>query len=348
MIDLGLRLAEGGWLPLPTLRWGIRRLLRQRLSEIDEASTAAFAAQLRTSPVAIETDKANEQHYEVPAAFYELVLGPHRKYSAAYWPEGVKTLADAEQAALELVCERAQLTDGQDILELGCGWGSLSLFMARRFPNSRIVAVSNSHSQRAFITSHGVPNLSVVTADVNTFSPDRTFDRIVSVEMFEHVRNYQTLLERIARWLNPTGRLFVHVFCHRDYAYPFETEGSANWMGRHFFTGGVMPSVALIPSFDDDVSVEEQWFLDGTHYQRTAAAWRVNLELQREAVLELFDRVYGHGNAVRWFHRWRLFFLSCEELFGFRNGNEWGVAHYRFAPTAAPAPPASRAIAEAR
>jgi cyclopropane-fatty-acyl-phospholipid synthase len=332
MIDLGLTLAERGMLPLPVLRAGVRTLLRQRLRELEQHDDGEFAAALRRSPVAVETDKANEQHYEVPVEFYQLVLGSHRKYSAGYWPEGVGTLDDAERAALELVCERADLRDGQDVLELGCGWGSLSLFVAARYPNSRIVAVSNSHSQRAFINEHKPENLEVVTADVNEFRADRRFDRIVSVEMFEHVRNYETLLRRISEWLHDDGRLFVHVFCHREHAYPFETEGAHNWMGRYFFTGGIMPSVALIPSFDKHVSLEEQWVLNGTHYQRTAEAWRLNLERERQAVERLFAQVYGAGEAERWFHRWRLFFLACEELFGFRNGEEWGVAHYRLAP----------------
>jgi len=333
MINLGLSLAERGMLPLPVLRAGIRRLLRQRLRELYKRDEADLVAQLRQSDIAIETDRANEQHYEVPASFYQLVLGSHRKYSAAFWPDGVATLDDAERAALELVCERADLRDGQDVLELGCGWGSLSLFMAARYPNSRIVAVSNSHSQREFIEAHKPDNLKVVTADVNVFEPARTVDRVVSIEMFEHVRNYATLLHRIADWLRDDGRLFVHVFCHRDHPYPFETEGTHNWMGRHFFTGGIMPSVGLIPSFDEDVTVEQQWILNGTHYQRTAAAWRENLEREREAVVSLFASVYGTDDANLWFHRWRLFFLACEELFGFRNGEDWCVAHYRFAPT---------------
>jgi cyclopropane-fatty-acyl-phospholipid synthase len=317
MISLGLTLAERGMLPLPLLRAGIRRLLRQRIRQLRELDDSALVAELRRSDIAIDTDKANEQHYEVPAVFYELVLGKHRKYSAGYWPDGVITLDASERAALELVCEHADLTDGQDVLELGCGWGSLSLFMAERYPNSRILALSNSHSQRQFINERKPPNLEVVTADVNVFEPARRFDRIVSVEMFEHMRNYATLLHRIAGWLRDEGRLFVHVFCHRDRAYPFETEGTDNWMGRYFFTGGIMPSVGLIPSFDDDVAVEEQWVLNGTHYQRTA---------------EAFADVYDPDDANRWYHRWRLFFLACEELFGFRSGEEWYVAHYRFAP----------------
>jgi cyclopropane-fatty-acyl-phospholipid synthase len=345
MMNVGLVLAERGMLPLPVLRAGIRLLLRQRLREVSRHDSADLVTRLRAGAIAIETDKANQQHYEVPAAFFQLVLGSHRKYSAAFWPDRVATLDDAEQAALELVCERADLRDGQDVLELGCGWGSLSLFMAARYPNSRIVAVSNSHSQREFIAARKPDNLEVVTADVNVFEPDRRFDRIVSIEMFEHVRNYETLLRRIAGWLRDDGRLFVHVFCHREHAYPFETEGAHNWMGRHFFTGGIMPSVGLIPSFDRDMTAEEQWVLSGTHYQRTAEAWRLNLERQREAALRLFADVYGPTDANRWYHRWRLFFLACEELFGFRGGREWCVAHYRFAPTRSRATPPRDALA---
>jgi cyclopropane-fatty-acyl-phospholipid synthase len=335
-------------LPLTVLRLGIRRLLRQRLHELNRADSEDFVEQLRKSAIAIDTDKANEQHYEVPVEFFELVLGSHRKYSAAYWPSGVTALDDAERAALELVCDRADLRDGQDILELGCGWGSLSLFMAERYPSSRILAVSNSQSQREFIMSRKLDNLEVVTADVNVFQPDRRFDRIVSVEMFEHMRNYATLLKRIAGWLREDGRLFVHVFCHRKHSYPFETEGAGNWMGRYFFTGGIMPSVGLIPSFDDDVSVAQQWVLNGTHYQRTAEAWRLNLERNRSAVLRLFAPVYGKDNARLWYNRWRLFFLACEELFGFHNGEEWRVAHYRFVPRSSvvPVPHAAAAAAD--
>ncbi len=331
----GIALAERGLVPTPLLRSAMRKLCADRLEE--ERARAGLDVLLRemsSAPVAPVPHEANAQHYEVPAKFFELTLGPHLKYSSAYWPAGVTTLDAAEEAMLELTCERAQLQDGQDVLELGCGWGSLSRFMARRFPNSRIVAVSNSATQRAFITARATPNLTVVTADMNAFDPGRQFDRIVSVEMFEHMRNWPVLLTRIADWLRDDGRLFIHVFCHATHAYPFETEGDDNWMGRHFFTGGIMPAFDLLPRIDGPMTVEQRWLLAGVHYQRTAAAWRESLERRRDDVIELFRTHYG-AEARTWYHRWRLFFLACEELFGYDAGAEWGVAHYRLAKTRA-------------
>ncbi len=330
--QLGLTAAEHGLCPISVIRLGIRRLLRQRLREQQQAPPVDdFIGHLAASPIAIRPEAPNAQHYEVPAAFFEQVLGPWMKYSSAYWPTGTSSLAEAEVRMLELTCDRAQLTDGQDILELGCGWGSLSLFMAERFPNSRIVAVSNSVSQRDFIEQHRRPNLTVRTADMNDFEAGEEFDRVVSIEMFEHMRNYQHLLRRIAGWLRPGGSLFVHVFCHREFAYSFETRGADDWMGRYFFTGGLMPSLGLIPSFDDHFRLDDQWEVNGTHYQKTAAAWRRNLEAARTELSDTLGQVYG-SNARRWFHRWRLFFLACEELFGFAGGTEWLVAHYRLTP----------------
>jgi cyclopropane-fatty-acyl-phospholipid synthase len=325
----GIALAERGLVPTPLLRRAMRQLCADRLME-ERAGDGldAFVRGMSAAPVAPVPEEANAQHYEVPARFFELVLGSNLKYSSAYWPAGVTSLDTAEEKMLDLTCERAQLEDGQDILELGCGWGSLSRYMARRYPNSRIVAVSNSSTQRAFITARATPNLEVVTADMNRFDPRRAFDRIVSVEMFEHMRNWPALLERVATWLRDDGRLFIHVFCHTKHAYPFETEGDDNWMGRHFFTGGIMPAFDLLPHLDGPMIVEEKWFLDGVHYQRTAAAWRENLEERRREVLELFRAHYGTAARTR-YHRWRLFFLACEELFGYRDGAEWGVAHYR-------------------
>jgi cyclopropane-fatty-acyl-phospholipid synthase len=289
----------------------------------------ALLARLDTGPVALAPARANEQHYEIPAAFFELVLGPFLKYSCVQWRDGVDDLASAEEATLALTCERAELSDGQEILELGCGWGSLARYIAPQYPNSRIMAVSNSATQRAFIESRRPPNLQVVTADMNAFTTDRRFDRVVSVEMFEHMRNYRLLMDRIAGWLRPGGKLFVHVFCHRRFAYLFETHGAANWMGRHYFTGGLMPSSDLLLHFQDHLQLERRWMVNGTHYSCTARAWRRNLERQRVRVLPVLERTYG-DKAPQWFHRWRLFFSACEELFGYRHGLEWLVAHYRF------------------
>jgi cyclopropane-fatty-acyl-phospholipid synthase len=332
---------ERGVLPDWLIRIGIRRLVSARLRKEQQGTPAQqaqrlmrFIAQLRQSPVAIRPDAANAQHYEVPAEFFRLVLGSHMKYSCALWNDRTKNLADAEEAMLDLTCWRARLEDGQNILELGCGWGSLSLFVARRFPNSRILAVSNSRSQKQFIDAEaarrGLTNLSVVTADMNEFNTEKQFDRIVSVEMFEHMRNYAELLRRIASWSRPGALLFVHVFAHSRYAYPYEVEDASDWMAQHFFTGGVMPSNDLLLYFQEHFRVREHWRISGTHYQKTSEAWLERLDQHRKEVLDLFAAVYGKDEAQRWLVRWRVFFMACAELFGFAGGNEWIVSHYLF------------------
>ncbi len=334
-MKLALELAERGLVPERAVRAGIRRLLRNRIDEETARgrSIAEWAAAMAASDVALRTADANAQHYEMPPEFFELVLGTHLKYSSGYWPPGVTTLDGAESAMIDLTIERAALADGQRILELGCGWGSLTLSMARRFPGSRIVAVSNSSRQREFIRRRaadaGIANLDVVTADMNTFAPDGSFDRVVSVEMFEHMRNWQALLGRIHRWLAPGGALFVHVFAHARFAYPFETDGDDDWMARHFFSGGMMPSDDLLPSIASPFQVEGHWRVDGTHYARTAEAWHDRLLLRRAEVMRLFRREFGSRDARLLFHRWRMFFLACAELFAWRDGAEWFVAHYR-------------------
>lgn len=330
MSGVGIALAERGLLPLAALRYGVRRLLETRLREIEAGpSRPDFLAMLEASPLAVDTDAANEQHYEVPAAFFEHTLGPNLKYSGAYWPEGVSDLGAAEEAMLELTSQRAELADGQEILELGCGWGSLTLHMARRFPNAGLTAVSNSASQRRHIEARAPANVRVVTADMRDFEPTGRFDRVVSVEMFEHMRNLPELLRRISTWLVPEGKLFVHVFCHRTQSYVFETEASDDWMGRYFFTGGMMPSYDLLADIEGPLTLDDRWVVDGTHYRKTAQAWRENLEARRDEVMPILEGCYG-GEADLWYHRWRLFFLACEELFGYRNGREWWVGHYRF------------------
>jgi cyclopropane-fatty-acyl-phospholipid synthase len=321
------------------IRLGIRRLLAKRLADAAPgpdltraAAVDAFAAEMRRGPVAPVPEKANEQHYEVPPEFFELVLGPARKYSSCYWLEGAGSLAGAETAALEITATRAGIEDGMSILELGCGWGSLSLFLAERFPGCRITAVSNSNDQRRTIERscavRGLTNLRVVTADMNDFEIEERFDRVVSLEMFEHMRNWEELLGRIAWWLNADGKLFLHSFCHRDLAYPFETEGAANWMGKHFFTGGIMPAADLIDRFDRDLMVTDRWTWNGLHYARTCEAWLANMDRHRDEILGLFRQCYGPATAATWFRRWRVFFLACAELFAFRDGGEWMVAHY--------------------
>ncbi len=333
--------AERGLVPDALVRLGIRRLLAARLAAIGaggcearQERLEALLAVMERSPLAVLPEKANEQHYEVPAAFFREVLGPRLKYSSAFFPPGVGDLGAAEDAMLALTAQRAELAPGQRILELGCGWGSLSLWMAQNLPGCRILAVSNSASQRRFIEerrdSLGLDGLEVVTADVNHFEPDETFDRVVSVEMFEHVRNWQSLFGRIAGWLVPGGKLFVHVFCHREVPYLFETEGAGNWMGRFFFSGGLMPSDGLPLRFQRDLTAERHWRVDGRHYARTSTAWLSNLDRGKRTILPMLAETYGASEARRWFGRWRLFFLACEQLFGYRGGQEWWVAHHRF------------------
>ncbi|MHC4939365.1 MAG: SAM-dependent methyltransferase [Planctomycetota bacterium] len=328
-MSLGIALAERGLLPDTLTRIGIRRLLEQRLAEERELQPRPeFRQSLKEGPVAPVPEKANEQHYEVPAEFYLGALGSHLKYSSAYWPVGVETLDEAEATMLALTCERADIRDGQEILELGCGWGSLTCWMKEHYPNAKITAVSNSNSQREFIQSRA--DVEVITADMNEFDIDRKFDRIVSVEMFEHMRNYDELFRRVSKWMKEDAKLFVHVFCHKDYAYPFETEGDDNWMGRYFFTGGQMPSFDLFGKVQDSLRLEEAWEVNGTHYGKTSEAWLENLDRRREEVMPVLEKTYGKKEAARWFHRWRLFFLACAELFNYRDGEEWLVGHYRF------------------
>lgn len=338
-LQFGIDLVERGLVPDGITRAAIRRLCSNRaqlaLGEAAERESEAFLDTLCREPLAIFPKKANEQHYELPAEFFELVLGPHRKYSCCYFSTPATTLEEAERDALVRTCEHADLQDDQTILELGCGWGSLSLWMAERYPTSAIVAVSNSHPQRHYIEKQArqrsLSNLRVMTADINDFVPQETFDRIVSVEMFEHLRNYDLMLQRLAAWLNPHGKVFVHHFCHRSVAYPFEVEGSANWMGRYFFTGGLMPTANLLSRFPSDLSVTQQWQWSGSHYQRTADEWLALLDERRRPAMNILKRVYGR-NAHRWFHRWRMFFLAVSELFGSRQGSEWFVTHVLLEP----------------
>ena len=335
-VELG-RVSDG------LVRRGIRAMLGERLRQEGAgdpgerlARQRAFVASMRHSPVALVPEKANEQHYEVPAAFFERVLGPRLKYSACLYAPGVESLAQAEDAMLALTCERAGIEDGMRVLDLGCGWGSLSLWLAERFPGCEVVAVSNSKGQAERIRQRcdalGTDRVRVVTADINAFEPGVRFDRVVSVEMFEHTRNWELLLRRIASWLTDDGRLFAHFFCHREFAYPYAAASPRDWMAREFFSGGMMPSDTLVLEFQDDLQVEERWRVGGLHYHRTCEAWLANLDAERDAVREILAATYGREQAERWLQRWRLFFLACSELFRTRRGDEWWVSHVRMAP----------------
>ena len=328
--------AEAGWIPDPLIRLGVRRISQRRLKEeyrLDQAERARLRAerlaQWHAGPIAVHTQDANSQHYEVPAAFFERVLGPYRKYSCCWFDAGTQDLGLAEAHMLELTAERAELEDGQCVLDLGCGWGSFSLWAAKHYPNAQIIGVSNSHGQRQYIEAEaarrGLSNLEIRTCDINDFAPAERFDRVVSIEMMEHVRNHPELFARIRGWLEPGGKLFTHVFCHRELTYAYEDEGDSDWMARHFFSGGMMPSYDLFCGYDRDLQVAQRWWVNGRHYEATSNAWLARCDAQREELVEILGG--GRQGRLR-LQRWRIFFLAVAEFFGMRGGEEWGVGHY--------------------
>jgi len=335
------KLIEKNKVPDFLLRQGIRKLFKQRLDdenkgnvEKQQAHLMSLIGQLKTSPIAVNTADANQQHYEVPTKFYQYCLGKNLKYSSCYFKDGVTDLDTAEDDMLELTCERAGLTNGQDVLELGCGWGSLSLYMAARYPKSAFTVVSNSRTQKMFIDmtakNRGIKNLRVITADMNTFEVNYKFDRVVSVEMFEHMRNYTLLLKKVASFLKDDGKLFIHIFTHKEYAYLFEVIDDTDWMSKYFFTGGIMPSDDLMFYFNEDLVVKKHWHVNGTHYGKTAEEWLKNMDSHKAEIIPLFEETYGKKEALKWWAYWRIFYMACAELWNYNNGNEWIVSHYLF------------------
>ena len=340
-MSLAIQLAEAGKLPDVLVRKGIRQLVATRLADISAndceagmASLSTFVTNMRGAAIAPVPELANAQHYEVPAEFFHLSLGAQRKYSSCFWMPETKDLDEAEILALNQTCDHADIKDGQSILELGCGWGSLSLWMATHYPNAQITGVSNSNSQREYIMhlakSMGVTNLNILTADMNVFEAPSTYDRVVSVEMFEHMRNWQVLYGKVASWLKPNGKFFKHIFVHRNTPYLFEVQGNDDWMSQFFFSGGMMPSDDLPLHFQDNLKLAQRWRWDGTHYEKTANAWLQNMDANAELITPILVQTYGAKDAEMWRNRWRMFYMACAELFGYNNGQEWWVTHYLF------------------
>lgn len=334
-------LLEKNRVPDVLIRAGIRKLLKQRLKEENKGDAEAqkrhfinLLRELKASPIAVNTLEANEQHYEVPTRFYQLCLGKHLKYSSCYFKPGVRDLDQAEHDMLELTTLRAELRDGQNVLELGCGWGSLSLFMSAKYPGSTFTVLSNSRTQKEFIDEQaekrGIKNLKVITSDINIFSIDEQFDRVVSVEMFEHMRNYEMLLSKVSGFLKEDGKLFVHIFTHKEFAYKFEVKDETDWMSKYFFTGGIMPSDHLLLYFAKNFEIDRHWVVNGNHYAKTAEAWLQNMDSNKYEIQALFESVYGKKDSLKWWVYWRIFYMACAELWAFREGNEWFVSHYLF------------------
>lgn len=341
MISQAIKLIEKGLVPDNLVRTGIRKLCQQRLEEeyakdpeMQSQRYHDFWQELKQSHIAIKTDEANEQHYELPTEFFRHCLGKRFKYSSAYWNSTTNNLDDAEDLMLDIYTQRGQFQDGQDILELGCGWGSLTLYLAEKYPNSKITAISNSKTQKVHIdveaSKLGLNNIEIITQDINEFLTDNKFDRVISIEMFEHVRNYQELFHKVNGWLKDDGKLFVHIFCHQYLMYPYEEEGEDNWMGRFFFSGGQMPAADTFLLFQGDLKLQQRWLVNGQHYEKTSNAWLENMDKNKHKIIPIFEECYGQDFAKVWFQRWRVFYMACAELFGYAEGSEWLVGHYLF------------------
>ena len=341
MLNYLIKLAENGTLPDFLIKKGIENLCNERLKWAEsigpdklQEHNQDWINQLKESPIALVPEKANEQHYELPPSFFDIVLGGNLKYSSGYWPTEKTNFNESEVEMLKITCKRAELEDNLNILELGCGWGSLTCFMGQKFPNSKITAVSNSKDQKKHIESRckkmNLTNIEVITCDMNNFDIDKKFDRVVSVEMFEHMRNYGILLKNISKFLKNGGKLFVHIFTHHTMMYPYVDNGPGDWMAREFFSGGQMPSHNLLLNFQEDLRIEKAWKINGTHYSKTSYAWLNKMDKNKKEIIEIFNNTYGEENSKMWFQRWRIFFLSCAVMFGMKKGSEWGVSHYRF------------------
>ena len=340
MLNQFIKMAENGLIPDYLIKLGIRKLCRERLTWAKDlgdrgikANKRYWVEKLKVSPIALVPEKANEQHYEVPPRFFEIVLGENLKYSSGYWENESVSLDKSELDMLELSSKHADLSDDMDILELGCGWGSFTFYMANKFKDSRITAVSNSNDQRIYINEKcqrlGIENINVITCDMNDFNIDNKFDRVVSIEMFEHMRNYKKLLSNIGTFLKDDGKLFVHIFTHKDLVYPYEDNGPGDWMAREFFSGGLMPSHDLLQEFQDDLKITNTWRISGLNYMRTSYAWLNKMDKNKTEVISIFKETYGQ-DASKWYYRWRIFFMACGEMFGINDGEEWGVSHYLF------------------
>ena len=334
-------LLEKNIIPDFLIRSGIRRLLSQRLREENQGSLEknreyhqAYIEGLKKSPIAIQTHSANEQHYEVPTEFYKFCLGKRLKYSGGFWPQGVHSLDESEDAMLSLSCKRAELKDGHSVLDLGCGWGSLTLYIAEKFPNCSITSVSNSKTQKEFIDSEcnrrGYKNVTVITRDMNEFTIDKKFDRLMSVEMLEHMKNYEILFQKFSTFMKDDSLFFIHIFTHNQYAYAFEVKDETDWMSKYFFTGGQMPSDDLFLYFQKDLLIQNHWRVNGTHYQKTSEAWLSKMDSNKDKIMPIFEATYGKENALKWWVYWRVFYMACAELWGYNNGEEWVVSHYLF------------------